>query len=194
MIERLKRQLEFIREIDKVKEIFRHTKLFNGSRVENDAEHSWHLAVMAIILAEYAKEPIEIDKVIKMVLIHDIVEIDAGDYIVYTDLRDEKEEKERKAAERIFGILPEEQKMEYLNLWEEFEKRETAEAKFAAALDRLEPLLQNYYNKGGSWQKYKISFEQIYEGNKHIEEGSTILWEYVQDMLEECKEKGFITE
>lgn len=188
------KQIEFIREIDKVKEIFRHTKLFNGSRTENDAEHSWHLAIMAIVLAEHANEPVDISRVVKMVLIHDIVEIDAGDYIVYTDKKSEKEEKERKASKRIFGILPDEQRKEFISLWSEFEKRETAEAKFAAAIDRLEPLMQNYYNEGDTWLKYDIKFEQIINGNKHMEEGSSVLWELARKMIEECREKGLIND
>ncbi len=192
MNKKLMKQIGFIREIDKVKEIFRHTSLFDGSRRENDAEHSWHLAIMAIVLAEHANEPVDISKVVKMVLIHDIVEIDAGDYIVYTDKKSEKEEKERKAAERIFGILPDEQRKEFFRLWCEFEKRETAEAKFAAALDRIEPLLQNYYNEGDTWIKYDIKFEQIINANKHMEEGSSNLWEFAKDMIEESKDKGYI--
>src|SRR5690554_1206343 len=113
MNDNFKKQIEFILEIDKVKEIFRHTKLFNGSRNENDAEHSWHLALMALILSDYANKPIDLAKVVKMVLIHDLVEIDAGDYIIYTDKKAEKEEKEKEAAERIFGLLPDEQKEEF---------------------------------------------------------------------------------
>ncbi len=194
MNKKLMKQIEFIREIDKVKEIFRHTKLFNGSRTENDAEHSWHLAIMAIVLAEHANEPVDISRVVKMVLIHDIVEIDAGDYIVYTDKKSEKEEKERKASKRIFGILPDEQRKEFISLWSEFEKRETAEAKFAAAIDRLEPLMQNYYNEGDTWLKYDIKFEQIINGNKHMEEGSSVLWELARKMIEECREKGLIND
>ncbi|MFW6287497.1 MAG: HD domain-containing protein [bacterium] len=190
--EKLFKQLEFIKEIDRIKEIFRHTKLFNGSRTENDAEHSWHLALMAIVLSEHANEEINVNRVIKMVLIHDIVEIDAGDFIVYTDKKAEKEEKEKIAAERIFGLLPDEQKEELLKLWVEFEKRETAEAKFAAAIDRLEPLMQNYLNDADTWQKYDISFDQIIEGNKHMADGSKVLWDFARGMIEECKEKEFI--
>ena len=192
MNDNFRKQIEFIMEIDKVKNIFRHTKLFDGSRNENDAEHSWHLALMALTLSDYANEDIDIAKVVKMVLIHDLVEIDAGDYIIYTDKKAEKEEKEKEAAERIFGLLPDEQKEELKQLWVEFEKRESAEAKFAAALDRLEPLMQNYHNEGDTWCKYKIKYEQIIKANEHIKEGSEKLWEYAKGMVEESREKGLL--
>ena len=141
MEERLKQQIDFIIEIDKVKSIIRKTKLFDGTRYENDAEHSWHICMMAIILQEYSNEKVDLSKVLKMLLIHDLVEIDAGDYLVYTDKNIEKNEKEQKAAERIFSILPDEQKDELIFLWKEFELKETTEAKFAFALDRLEPVM-----------------------------------------------------
>ncbi len=193
MEDTLKMQIDFLLEIDKIKEIFRHTRLFNNSRYENDAEHSWHLAVMAIVLSEYSNEPIDINKVIKMVLIHDIVEIDSGDYIVYTDKKKEKEEQEKKAAERIFGLLPERQGKELISLWQEFEERKTAEAKFAAAIDRLEPILQNYYTNAHAWEKNNIKAEQIYEANQHIKNGSEVLWKYVKEIIEECITKGLIS-
>ncbi|MEJ6950797.1 HD domain-containing protein [Natronospora cellulosivora (SeqCode)] len=192
MDEKLKKQLDFIYEVDKVKAIFRHTKLFDNSRYENDAEHSWHIAMMAIILSEYANEEIELAKVLKMVLIHDLVEIDAGDYIVYTDKVEEKAEKEMEAAKRIFAILPEEQGKELLELWQEFEKRETPEARFAAAIDRLEPLMQNYYTEGHAWKKHNICSKDILKANKHISEGSEKLWEYAEGMIRECVDKGLI--
>ncbi|MFW6029826.1 MAG: HD domain-containing protein [Halanaerobiales bacterium] len=192
MDKRLKKQIEFLVEIDKIKEIFRHTKLFEGSRYENDAEHSWHLALMAIILSEYSNQEIDISKVLKMVLIHDIVEIDAGDYILYTDKIDEKAEKEEKAARRIFGILPKEQSEELLELWLEFERKETAEARFATSLDRLEPLMQNYYTEGYAWKKNNINSQKIFKANKHIADGSEKLWQHAKAMIEECIEKGLI--
>jgi putative hydrolase of HD superfamily len=184
--------LDFIIEIDKVKGIFRRTKLFDGSRRENDAEHSWHLAMMALVLCEHSNEPIDVSKVIKMVLIHDIVEIDAGDYIVYTHQTKEKEEEELLAASRIFGILPEEQKDEFITLWKEFEERKSPEAKFAAAIDRLEPIMQNYYQEADVWRKNNIKAEQILSVNKRIDHGSEQLWQYAKSLIEECIERKLI--
>lgn len=172
LIQKLKKQLEFIIEVDKIKSIFRKTKLFDNSRHENDAEHSWHLAIMAIILSEYSNEPIDLLKVIKMVVVHDLVEIDAGDYIVYTDQTAAKEAAELKAAARIFGILQDEQSKELYGLWQEFEERNTPEAKFAAAIDRLEPLMQNYYTEGYAWKANNIAYKQIISVNQRIEKGS----------------------
>jgi len=191
--ERLKRQIEFILEVDKVKSIFRKTKLFDKSRHENDAEHSWHLGLMAIILLEYSNIPIDALKVLKMVLIHDIVEIDSGDYIVYTEQTAEKELKEKAAAERIFGMLPAEQKAEFISIWKEFEQRSTPEAKFATALDRLEPVMQNYYTEADAWRDNKISADQILAVNERIEMGSMKLWEYAKDLIDECIDKGLIS-
>lgn len=137
---RLRRQLDFILEIDKAKAVLRRSRLLDGSRRENDAEHAWHLAVMALVLAEYANEPIDLSRVVKMLLVHDIVEIDAGDTFIYDDSDPAaKAERERQAAHRIFGLLPADQQQELLALWEEFEARRTADARFAAALDRLQP-------------------------------------------------------
>lgn len=192
MQDSLRRQIEFLIEIDKVKSIFRRTKLFDKSRHENDAEHSWHLAIMAIVLAEHSNEPIDVAKVIKMVLIHDIVEIDAGDYIAYTDQTAAKDAEERAAAERIFGLLPVEQKEELIALWQEFEERSTPEAKFASAIDRLEPVMQNYYCDGHVWQENNIPAERILSLNQRIEKGSVTLWEYAKGMIEECMAKGII--
>ncbi|ULT26956.1 HD domain-containing protein [Sphingobacterium sp. E70] len=147
--EKLLKQIDFIKEIDKVKYIQRRTKLFNSDRCENDAEHSWHLALMAIVLAEHADEPVDLLKVIKMVLIHDIVEIDAGDTFIYDNEKAHSNtEEELLAAKRIFGMLPEQQAEELISIWEEFEAGETREAQFAKAMDRLEPLLQNSSNNG----------------------------------------------
>ena len=193
MIEKFKKQIEFIIEIDKIKSIFRKTKLFDKSRHENDAEHSWHLAIMAIILSEYSNKPIDVFKVLKMVLIHDIVEIDSGDYIVYTQQTAEKESKEKAAAERIFGILPLEQEAEFKSLWEEFEERSTPEAKFAAAIDRLEPVMQNYYTDADAWRENKISADQILRVNQRIERGSEKLWVYAKGLIDECIDKGLIS-
>lgn len=192
MEERLKQQIDFIIEIDKVKSIIRKTKLFDGTRYENDAEHSWHICMMAIILQEYSNEKVDLSKVLKMLLIHDLVEIDAGDYLVYTDKNIEKNEKEQKAAERIFSILPDEQKDELIFLWKEFELKETTEAKFAFALDRLEPVMQNYYNKGATWEEYNVKYEKIINVNCKIKDGSTELWQYAKSIIDEVKSSGVI--
>jgi putative hydrolase of HD superfamily len=184
MKSRLAEQLEFIFEIDKIKSIFRKTMLFNKSRHENDAEHAWHIALMAIILQEYSNVPIDVSKVIKMLLIHDIVEIDAGDVAVYdTRNRERVKEVEKKAAQRIFGLLPADQKQEMVKLWQEFEARMTVEAKFAAALDRIEPILQNYLTQGITWRELHVSLEKVLETNQHIQEGSEELWNYIKSII-----------
>ena len=191
--ERLKQQIAFLKEIDKVKGIFRRTRLLDDSRYENDAEHGWHLAVMAIVLAEYSNtEQIDIAKVVKMVLIHDLVEIDAGDTFLYdTSLRKDVQASEARAAERIFGLLPEDQRDQFRALWDEFEARETPEARFAAALDRFEPCLQNVATRGHAWQQHGISRQQVEAANAHIAEGSKDIWEYVQRLFEEADKKGY---
>ena len=182
--ERLKKQIEFLIEIDKVKHIFRKTKLFDKSRFENDAEHAWHLSLMALVLSEYSNEEIDVSKVIKMLLIHDIVEIDTGDTIVYdTRKRALAEEKENIAAERIFGILPDDQKAELIALWDEFNDRKTPEAKFAAALDRFEPILQNRLTDYYAWKAHDITLEMLYDNNKHIQEGSEVIWNVVKSIF-----------
>jgi putative hydrolases of HD superfamily len=186
MIERLKKQLDFIIEIDKVKHIFRHTRLFDHSRYENDAEHSWHLALMAIVLSEHSNSTVDIAKVIKMALIHDIVEIDAGDTLVYAEqLNEQRFAAEQAAARRIFGMLPDDQRDEMIRLWEEFEKKETIEARFAGALDRLEPVLQNCLDNGYAWHKNAIDKERVLSLNRRIGNGSQVLWEYIRKMIEE---------
>lgn len=192
--ERLERQIQFLIEIDKIKQVFRKTKLFDKSRFENDAEHAWHLALMAMVLGEYANEKnIDLSKVIKMVLIHDIVEIEAGDTIVYdTKLRTEAHEKESLAAERIFGILPEDQKKTFTALWKEFEERKSPEAKFAAAIDRFQPILQNKLTDYYTWKAHDISYTQLQDRNKHIQDGSKVIWEVVQQIFSEAKDKGEI--
>ena len=190
--ERLKKQINFIIEIDKVKSIIRKTPLFDNSRKENDAEHSWHISIMAIILMEYSNEKIDILKVVKMLLIHDIVEIDSGDTFLYSSNREKSFSNEKKAAERIFSILPEDQKNEFLDLWIEFEQRKTHEANYAAALDRLEPLLQNYLTKGNTWKEYNIDYDQVISANQHISDGSFRLWEYAKFILDESAKKGYL--
>jgi putative hydrolase of HD superfamily len=191
--EHLLKQVAFIHEIDKVKYILRKTKLFNSDRNENDAEHSWHLAIMAIILAEYANEPVDILKIVKMLLIHDVVEIDAGDIFLYDSKVDHTNtESELQAAKRIFGLLPNEQATDLIRIWEEFEAGITIEAKFARAMDRLEPLLQNISNNGGTWQEFGVKFEQVLAKKSVIELGSVYLWEFAKGLIDESIKKGIL--
>lgn len=188
--ERFQKQINFLIEIDKVKSIFRRTRIFNNKRYENDAEHGWHMSLMALILAEYSNAKIDICKVIKMALIHDLVEIDAGDTFLYADNQIEKNRNERKCAERIFGLLPEDQYREIMGLWEEFEAKETAEAKFAGSMDRLGPVMQNFYDNGHAWQKHNITSDKILKINSQIQKGSKELWEYAKMLIEKAIENG----
>jgi putative hydrolase of HD superfamily len=191
--EDLLKQIAFIKEIDKVKYIQRKTKLFNSERNENDAEHSWHLALMAIVLADHSDAPIDVLKVVKMALIHDIVEIDAGDVFIYDMIKDHSNtDEERLAANRIFGLLPKNQAEEMIAIWEEFEAGETNEAKFAKAMDRLEPLLQNTSNNGGTWKEFGVNYQKVYEKKSVIKEGSKTLWNYAEGLINESVEKGIL--
>lgn len=191
--ENLLKQISFIKEIDKLKYILRKTKLFNSDRNENDAEHSWHLALMTIILAEHSNHPIDVLRVLKMVLIHDIVEIDSGDTFIYdTQKNHVNTDEERLAANRIFGILPKEQAEELIAIWEEFEAGETNEAKFAKAMDRLEPLLQNTSNNGGTWAEFNVNYSTVYEKKQAIENGSDSIWAYAKELLTNSIEKGIL--
>ena len=186
-------QIAFIKEIDKVKYIQRKTKLFNSDRCENDAEHSWHLALMAIVLAEHSNEPIDVLKVVKMVLIHDIVEIDAGDVFIYDTVKShDNTDEERLAANRIFGLLPKKQAEDFITIWEEFEAGETNEAKFARSMDRLEPLLQNTSNNGGTWKEFDVKYDKVYEKKSVIKEGSKSIWNYAEGLINESVEKGIL--
>lgn len=191
--ENLLKQIQFIKEIDQIKYIQRRTKLFNSDRYENDAEHSWHLAMMAMVLSEYSNEPVDVLKVVKMVLIHDIVEIDAGDTFIYdTQKNHSNTEEELLAAQRIFGLLPKEQAEDFIAVWEEFEAGETHEAKFARAMDRLEPLLQNTSNNGGTWKEFDVSFEKVFQKKSIIKEGSDTIWNFAEQLLNESVEKGIL--
>lgn len=191
--DRLLQQIEFIKEIDKVKYIQRKTKLFNSDRNENDAEHSWHLALMVLVLAEHSNQPIDVLKVLKMVLIHDIVEIDAGDTFIYdTQKSHSNTDEERLAANRIFGLLPKEQADEFITIWEEFEAGETDEAKFARAMDRLAPLLQNTSNNGGTWQEFGVAYAKVYEKKSVIKEGSDTIWDFAEGLINESVAKGIL--
>lgn len=190
---RLEQQLQFILEIDKVKKIIRQTPLSDASRKENDAEHSWHIALMAYLLQEYAEEPVEVSKVMLMVLIHDLVEIDAGDTYAYDEEGAKtKDERERKAADRIFGLLPEEQGMYLKALWEEFEAYETAEAKYAHLLDNFQPLLLNDAAGGISWTEHQVKKSQIYKRNEKVEETSATIWKCMQDKIDKHIQAGHV--
>ena len=191
MPDRLHSQLQFLFEIDKIKNIARKTRNFSNDRFENDAEHSWHVAIMASILAEYANDTVDISRVVKMVLVHDVAEIDHGDVIVYRRT-DEDSERERRAARRIFGMLPDDQRDEYFALWEEFEARETTDARFAAAIDRLEPVLQNILRNGESWNTHGIASERVFEINARIADGSAGLWSHVKNELQRLKDSGYL--
>jgi putative hydrolases of HD superfamily len=188
-MDRLERQLRFILEIDRLKSVYRRTYVIDGSRHENSAEHSWHLALLAMTLGEHANEPLDIGKVIRMVLIHDIVEIDAGDTYIY-DAQGNKTEREHRAAERLFGLLPPDQEREFRDLWNEFEAAATAEARFANALDRFMPQLHNYHSQGRSWKEHGITAERVLTRNVEISHGSLTLWEWTQALIARADEEG----
>ncbi|AUD03546.1 HD domain-containing protein [Spirosoma pollinicola] len=189
----LLKQVDFIKEIDELKYIQRKTRLFNSDRHENDAEHSWHLAMMTIVLAEHSNVPVDVLKVLKMVLIHDIVEIDAGDTFIYDTQKNHTNTREELiAAKRIFGLLPQEQADEFIAVWEEFEECSTNEAKFARAMDRFEPLLQNTSNDGGTWVEFDVNYQKVYDKKKAIKNGSTIVWDYAEGLINESVDRGIL--
>ena len=192
--ERLQRQITFLMEADRVKTILRRNRVVSDpSRRENDAEHMYHFALMAMILAEYANAPVNQLRVLQMILIHDLVEIDAGDAFIYDpQALVGKREREEAAAERIFGLLPSDQATEMRALWEEFEAEETAEARFAAALDRLQPLLCNYYTQGGAWKEHHVNATQVFARNSKIARGSTELWAYARNFLDDALARGYM--
>lgn len=193
LTDNLLKQVAFIKEIDKLKYIQRKTRLFNSDRHENDAEHSWHLAMMAIVLAEHSDKPIDVLKVVKMVLIHDIVEIDAGDTFIYDTVKNHTNtDEELLAAKRIFGILPAEQAEELIAIWQEFEDGISDEAKFAKSMDRFEPLLQNTSNNGGTWAEFDVPYQKVYDKKKAIKNGSTSIWNYAENLINESVEKGIL--
>lgn len=176
---RLEQQFQFILEIDKAKRITRQTYCSDGVTKENDAEHGWHAALMAILLSEYANEPIDVLKTVTMLLIHDIVEIDAGDTYAYDEAGIATQaEREQQAAQRIYGLLPEEQGSRLLDLWREFEAGETAEARFAKAMDKVQPIMLNAATEGRAWQEHQVQLHKILNRNEKTAEGSAVLWEY----------------
>jgi putative hydrolase of HD superfamily len=190
---RLQQQIQFIIEIDKLKGILRQTRLTDDSRQENSAEHSWHLALMAIILAEYAPPQVDLGRAITMVLLHDLVEIDAGDTFCYdVQGNQDKAVREKKAATRIFGLLPEDQGQSLREIWDEFEAVATPTARFAVALDRLQPLLQNQQNQGGTWQLHGITERQVMQRMEPVQEGTPQLWELVEQIVADCLKAGYL--
>ena len=191
--DRLRRQLAFLVEADRLKGVLRRTTLCDGSRAENSAEHSWHLALMASVLAEHAGPGIDGGRVLRMLLVHDLVEIDAGDTFAYDATANVgREARERRAAERIFGLLPEEQHAELRALWEEFEGQAPAEARVAAALDRLQPLLNNHHAGGGSWRLHGVTRDQVVRRMRPIEAALQELWPTVLDIVDRNCALGYI--
>lgn len=191
---RLARQIEFIVECDKLKEIFRQTRLTQSRRAENDAEHSWHLCLCVIVLAEHANDPkLDVLRVLKMVILHDLVEIDAGDTFAYdTAAMAHQHEREAVAADRIFGMLPPDQARDFRALWDEFEERKTSEAKFAAAVDRFQPMLLNCRTQGGAWHQHGITHDRVVARNQHVAAGCTELWQYADQMLRDAVAAGHL--
>lgn len=193
MNERLKKQLDFMLELDKMKNIYRQTYVLHEDRKENDAEHSWHLAILAFMLEEYAAEPIDTLKVIKMVLLHDVVEIDAGDTYLYDEEGyKSKAEREEKAAQRIFGLLPDDQRDDYYALWREFEDDITYESRFASILDRMQPLLLNYTKGGIAWKEHGVHKEQVLSRNRPYFDASHELAEVIESVIEDAAAKGWL--
>jgi putative hydrolases of HD superfamily len=192
-MERLQKQLAFLLEIDKLKTIFRRNHISDGSRTENDAEHSWYFAVAALILCETAAAEIDLPRVLKMALIHDVVEVDAGDTFIYDEAaRVGQKEREERAAQRLFGMLPEDQAADFLALWHEFETCETPESRFARAIDRLSAVILNYASSGKSWRLHGVSKQQILAVNERIAQGAPALWEHVRGLIEDAAARGFI--
>jgi putative hydrolases of HD superfamily len=192
--ERLEKQVQFILEVDKLKEVFRQTVCTQSRRAENDAEHSWHLCLAIIVLAEHANGgKLDVLKVLKMAIIHDLVEIDAGDTFAYDTARMvHQHEREAKAADRIFGMLPDDQALEFRALWDEFEERTTPEAKFAAAIDRFQPVLLNTSTEGSAWSRHGVTADRVRARNGHIAEGSAALWEKTSSMIQGAVDAGHL--
>ncbi len=192
--QRLARQVAFIAECDKLKEIFRQTLNTQSRRAENDAEHSWHLCLSVIVLAEHANAPgLDVLRVLKMVILHDLVEIDAGDTFGYDTARQaEQHARESAAADRIFGLLPADQAGEFRTLWDEFETQKTPEAKFALAVDRFQPVLLNCLTEAASWKRHGVTHDRVVARNSRIADGSTGLWRYMEGLIQETVNLGHL--
>jgi putative hydrolase of HD superfamily len=191
---RLVRQIEFIAECDKLKDVFRQTLNTQSRRLENDAEHSWHLCLCVIVLAEHANVTnLDVLRVLKMVIVHDLVEIDAGDTFAYdTVAMANQHEREAIAADRIFGLLPPDQAAEFRALWDEFEAKQTAEAKFATAVDRFQPMLLNCRSQAAAWNRHGVTHDRVVARNRHIADGCQNLWHYAEKMLQEVVDAGHL--
>jgi putative hydrolase of HD superfamily len=191
---RLVRQIEFIAECDKLKEVFRQTLNTQSRRPENDAEHSWHLCLCVIVLAEHANASnLDVLRVLKMLIVHDLVEIDAGDTFAYdVAAMANQHEREAVAADRIFGLLPDEQAAEFRALWDEFEAKHTPEAKFATAIDRFQPMLLNCRSQGAAWNRHGVTHDRVVARNRHIAEGCSELWRYAERMLQDIVDAGHL--
>jgi putative hydrolase of HD superfamily len=191
--ERLERQMRFLFEVDKLKEVLRRTRLPQSQRPENSAEHTWHIVLMANTLAEHAPAGTDVVRVMKMLLIHDIVEIDAGDTFGYdTSGHADKHDREVRAAERIFGLLPADQAAEVRALWDEFEAGDTAESKYALAMDRFQAVMLNYLSNGGSWREHRVTADRVFARNQVIANSSPTLWAYARRLIEEAVAKGWL--
>ncbi|MEE4264953.1 MAG: HD domain-containing protein [Desulfobacteraceae bacterium] len=194
--DRFRQQIEFILEVDKLKHVLRQTILMDKSRQENSAEHSWHIALTVMVLSEYARDAaIDFFKVMKILLIHDLIEIDAGDTYCYDDRgRTDQAAREKLAADRIFSILPPDQSREFRDLWDEFEERKTPESRFANALDRVQPFLHNYFTRGQTWQENDIKSGQVKTRMRPVDDGAPVIWNYVSNLIGDAVEKGFLAE
>ena len=191
---RLAQQLRFVTEADRLKAVLRQTRLMDASRRENSAEHSWHLALMAVVLAEYTPENTDLTRVLEMLVLHDVIEIEAGDTFCYDAAANmDKAAREQAAATRTFGLLPEDLNVRLRAVWEEFEAGVTSEARFANALDRLQPLLANFYTGGGTWLEHGVTQAQVLKRMQPIEQGAPELWVFVVNLINEACEKGFLT-
>lgn len=192
-LNRLTQQIQFVIEIDQLKTVLRQTLLTDASRQENTAEHSWHIAMMAIILAEYAPAPVDLLHVIKLLLVHDLIEIDAGDTFCYdVQGNQSKRERELQAADRVFNLLPPDQAIEVRSLWDEFEAQVTPAAQFAACLDRLQPLLNNWQTQGYSWRKHGISQDLVLQRMSPLQTRAPVLWKFVEQLVQECVAAGYL--
>jgi putative hydrolase of HD superfamily len=194
--DRFRRQIEFILEVDKLKHVLRQTILMDKSRRENSAEHSWHIALTVMVLSEYARDAgIDFSKVMKILLIHDLIEIDAGDTYCYDDQgRKDQAAREQLAADRIFSILPPDQALEFRKLWDEFEDRITPESRFANALDRVQPFLHNYFTQGQTWQENKIRSNQVKARMQPVDEGAPVLWKFVVSLIDDAVKRGYLAD
>jgi putative hydrolase of HD superfamily len=192
--ERLRRQVSFITEVDKLKEVFRQTLVTQSRRAENSAEHSWHFALMVVVLAEHSNhQPLDLLRILKMVLIHDLVEIDAGDTFAYdTKNMADQHAREARAAARIFGLLPPDQAAEFRALWDEFEAQRTPEARFALACDRFHPMLLNCLTEGNAWQRHGVTHDRVLARNAAVAAGSHAIWEYAVRMIDDAVAKGHL--